>query len=63
MKKITFWKNKLDSVGNSRENIKIVFKLDTSPSIVRIIQTAMVEIMLTELEQIIAHTAASRAMT
>jgi hypothetical protein len=63
MKKVKFWKNKLDSVGNSRENIEIVVKLDTSPSIVKIVQTAKVEIMLKELEQIIACTAASRAMT
>jgi hypothetical protein len=63
MKKVKYWKNKLDSVGNSRENIEIVVKLDTSPSIVKIVQTAKVEIMLKELEQIIACTAASRAMT
>jgi hypothetical protein len=47
-------KNKLNSVGNLRENVEIMVKLGTSHSNERIVQTTMVEITETELEQIFA---------
>jgi Fe2+ transport system protein B len=63
MRKVKYWKNKLYSVVNLKENVEIVVKLVTSHFSARIVQTTMVEITETEPEQIFARTVASRAMT
>jgi hypothetical protein len=59
---VKFWKNKLYLVTNLRKNVKVVIKLVTSYSIVSIVQTTMVEITVTQLEQIFACTVASQAI-
>jgi hypothetical protein len=62
MRKVKSWKNKLYSVVNLKENVEIVIKLDTSHSSTRIVQTTMVEITETELEQILAYIVANWAI-
>jgi hypothetical protein len=59
---LNFWKNKLYSVVNSKENVEIVVKLGTSHFNARTIQTKMVEIAETELGEKFAHPVAHQAM-
>jgi hypothetical protein len=58
-----FWKIKLYSVGILSENVKIVVKLGTSHFNARIVQTTMVEITVTELEQTFGCIFANQAIT
>jgi flagellar biosynthesis protein FlhB len=59
MWKVKFWKNKLYSTVNLKENVKIVVKLGTS-SIARIVRNTMVEITETDSEQIFDCTVAKK---
>jgi hypothetical protein len=62
MKKFKFWKIKVYSVPNSKENVKIAVKSDTTHFSASIVLITMVEIIVTRLEVVIARTVASRTM-
>jgi hypothetical protein len=63
MRKVKSWKNKLYSVVNLKENVGIVGKLGISNFSARIVQTTMLKITETELDQIFACTVENWAMT